>query len=199
MYERRDDNPRHLAGFIVPARDHGRGPHAVVQARERVAAEFEAFGFYADRVSTPGIKPNGITAPMALAAGGKRVITRFAITSGPGAGADASECLITLKPERPGPQHAAFLIAALADEMTEFAGRRQLIRSADIVRSIATVQGIAHSLCVDGEEVAGWALFAKGATGTVVEHRDRVLMWLGTEGATVPDAIYTRGRDGGAR
>lgn len=179
MYERRDSRPSR----ILPG--------------ER-AGELEAFGFYAVRVSTPGIKSNGVFVPTRHAAG-KTVIARLVFASSPGAGADANECLVTLKPELPAPHHAAFLVTALASELTQFAGRRQLIGSADVFRSIATVEGVAQALHVDDHRVAGWALFAKGATGVVVEHRDRVLMWLGTEGAVVPDAIYTGGRDSGVR
>lgn len=87
MYERRDDIPRPSpVSWCLPG-TLAAGPHSVEQARERITAEFEAFGFYADRVSTPEIKPNNVTAPAARAAGGKRVTVRLALASGPGAGA----------------------------------------------------------------------------------------------------------------
>jgi hypothetical protein len=126
------------------------------------------------------------------AGAGEKIITRFAIASGPGAGAEAPECLATFKPDRPGPYHASFLIAALADELTEFARTRVLSGFAGTARSISTAHGTAHSVRVDGRKVLGWALLAKGATGIVVEHRDRILMWLGTEDRTeIPETIYT--------
>ncbi|WP_427136660.1 hypothetical protein [Pseudarthrobacter sp. S9] len=172
MYERRDNIPQHLS------------------LRERLLAELEAFGFYAARTRTQGIEPNNVSAPMPRAAGGERVIARFVIASGPGAGATAPECLATFKPDRPGPYHASFLITALADELTEFARTRMLSGFADTARSISMAQGTAHSVRVDGHPVLGWALLANGATGMVAEHRDRVLMWLGTD-RTVPETIYT--------
>jgi hypothetical protein len=102
---------------------------------------------------------------------------------------------VTFKPDRPGPHHASFLIAALADELTEFARTRVLSGFADTARSILLVQGTPYNLRVDGHPVLGWALLAKGATGIAVDHQDRVLMWLGAEDrAVVPATIYTSDR-----
>ena len=174
MYVRRANIPDHLT------------------MRGRMSAELEAFGPYAARTDTKGIESNSVSAPVLRAAAGETVITRFVIASGPGSGAEVSECLATFKPDHPGPYHASFLIAALSVELTEFAGTRVLSRAADTVRSISLVQGAPHSLHVDGHPVLGWALLAKGATGIAVDHRDRVLMWLGAEDrAVIPAAIYT--------
>ncbi|MBT2551583.1 hypothetical protein [Arthrobacter sp. ISL-5] len=125
MYGRRDNISQHLS------------------LRERLLAELEAFGLYAAGTGAQGIEPNNLTAPMPRAAGGEGVIARFAIASGPGAGAEASECLVTFKPDRPGPYHASFLITALADELTELARTRMLTAFADTARSISIAQGSA--------------------------------------------------------
>ena len=106
--------------------------------------------------------------------------------------ADAPECLATFKPDRPGPYHAAFLITALANEMTEFARRRLISGLADTLRSISLTHGTPHTVNVDGHPVLGWALFADGATGIACEGNDRVIMWLGTEQAVIPASIYTK-------
>lgn len=159
--------------------------------RGRTSAELEAFGPYAARTGTEGIELNGVSVPMGSAAG-QAVIAHFVIVSGPGSGAEVSECLVTFKPARPGPYHAAFLITALADELTDFAGTRVLSGFADVARSIALVQGSSYNLRVDGRPALGWALLARGATGIAVDHRDRVLMWLGAEDRDVlPATIYT--------
>jgi uncharacterized membrane protein len=76
--------------------------------------------------------------------------------------------------------------------MTEFARRRLLSGLAETLRSISLTQGIAHGMNADGVRVVGWALFAKGATGIACEQRDRVVMWLGTEQAAIPESIYTK-------
>ncbi|WP_157365228.1 hypothetical protein [Arthrobacter sp. QXT-31] len=159
--------------------------------RGRTSAELEAFGPYAARTGTEGIELNGVSVPMGSAAG-QAVIAHFVIVSGPGSGAEVSECLVTFKPTRPGPHHAAFLITALAEELTEFARTRVLSDFADTASSITLAQDIPYDLHVDGHRVLGWALFAKGAAGVAVDHRDRVLMWLGAEDRTViPATIYT--------
>ncbi|MDQ0619641.1 hypothetical protein QFZ33_003665 [Arthrobacter globiformis] len=107
-YERRDSVPQHSS------------------LRERMRAELEAFGPYAVRTDTQGIEPGSISPPVRRGTTGETVIASFAIASGPGAGADAPECLATFKPDRPSPYHAAFLITALANELTEFARSRLL-------------------------------------------------------------------------
>jgi hypothetical protein len=173
MYERRDSVPKH------------------VSLRDRIWAELEAFGLCAVRTDTEGVDPGSVSTPVSRAAGGATVVRRFAIASGPGAGADAPECLATFKPDRPGPYHASFLITVLANELTEFALARQVSALSDTLRSIKVVQGTAHSVDVDGGPVLGWALLANGATGLACEYRDRVLMWLGTEGSVSPKTIYT--------
>lgn len=174
MYERRDSVPHHSS------------------LRDRMRAELEAFGPYAVRTDTQGNEPGSVSTPVRRGTTGETVIARFAIASGPGAGADAPECLATFKPDRPGPYHAAFLITALATEMTEFARRRLLSALADTLRSIRLTQGSPHHVNVDGDRVLGWALFANGATGIACEHRDRVFMCLGTEQAVIPESIYTK-------
>lgn len=174
MYERRDSVPNHPS------------------LRDRMRAELEAFGPYAVRTDTRGIEPGSVSAPVRRGANGETVIARFAVGSGPGAGADAPECLATFKPDRPGPYHAEFLLTALASELTEFARRRLLSGLADTLRSISLAQGTPHSVNVDGDTVLGWALLAKGATGIACEYRDRVFMWLGTEQAVIPASIYTK-------
>lgn len=174
MYERRDSVPHHSS------------------LRDRMRAELEAFGPYAVRTDTQGNEPGSVSTPVRRGTTGETVIARFAIASGPGAGADAPECLATFKPDRPGPYHAAFLITALATEMTEFARRRLLSGLADTLRSISLTQGSPFSVNVDGDRVLGWALFANGATGIACEHRDRVFMWLGTEQGVIPESIYTK-------
>lgn len=174
MYERRDSAPNHSS------------------LRDRMRAELEAFGPYGARTNTQRNEPGSVSTPVRRGTAGETVIVRFAIASGPGAGADAPECLATFKPDRPGPYRAAFLITALATEMTEFARRRLLSGLADTLRSISLTQGTAHSVNVDGNRVLGWALFANGATGIACEHRDRVLMWLGTEQTVIPESIYTK-------
>lgn len=174
MYERRDSVPHHSS------------------LRDRMRAELEAFGPYAVRTDTKGIEPGSVSTPSRRGTTGETVIARFAIASGPGAGADAPECLATFKPDRPGPYHAAFLMTALTNELTEFARTRLLSGLADTTRSISLAQGTPHSVNVDGDPVLGWALLAKGATGIACEHRDRVFMWLGTEQAAMPESIYTK-------
>lgn len=174
MYERRDSVPHHSS------------------LRDRMRAELEAFGPYAVRTDTKGIEPGSVSAPARRGTTGETVIARFAIASGLGAGADAPECLATFKPDRPGPYHAAFLMTALANELTEFARMRLLSGLADTLRSISSAQGTPHSVNVDGDPVLGWALLAKGATGIACEHRDRIFMWLGTEQAVIPASIYTK-------
>jgi hypothetical protein len=136
--------------------------------------------------------PGGISTPVPRATGGETVIARFAIASGPGAGADAPECLATFKPDRPGPYHAAFLLTVLTNELTEFARTRLLSGLSQTIRSIVLVKGTPHSVNVDGVPVLGWALLADGASGIVCEHRDRILMWLGTEHAVIPRSISTK-------
>lgn len=182
MYERRGDD-RPTSARISQL--------AELSSALNLLADLEAFGFYAARVSTQGIKPSGLIAPTPRAAGGETVIARFAIASGPGAGAAASECLATFKPDQPGPHHASYLVAALADELTEFARTRMLSGFAETAVSISIAQGIARNVRVDGHPSPGWALITKGATGMVVEHRDRILMWLGTDRAVIPQTIYT--------
>lgn len=174
MYERRESGPDHSS------------------LRERIWAELEAFGPYAVRTDTRGIEPGSVSTPVRRVTGGTTVIARFAIASGPGAGADAPECLATFKPDQPGPYRAAFLIAALANELTEFARTRLLSGLAETARSISLVQGTARSVNVDGDPVLGWALLADGATGIACELRDRIIMWLGTERAVIPKSIYTK-------
>jgi hypothetical protein len=174
MYERRDSVPNHSS------------------LRDRMRAELEAFGPYAVRTDTKGIEPGSVSTPARRGATGETVIARFAIASGPGTGADAPECLATFKPDRSGPYHAAFLMTALANELTEFARARLLSGLAVTLRSISLAQGTPHSLNVDGDPVLGWALFANGATGIACEHHDRVFMWLGTEQAVIPESIYTK-------
>ena len=157
----------------------------------RTSAELEAFGPYAARTGTEGIESNSVSVPIRAAAS-QAVIAHFVIASGPGSGAEVPECLVTFKPARPGPYHAAFLITALADELTEFARTLVLPDFADTARSITLVEGTPYDLHVDGHRVLGWALFAEGATGIAVDHHDRVLMWLGAEDRTViPATIYT--------
>lgn len=95
-------------------------------------------------------------------------------------------------PDRPGLYHAAFLITALATEMTDFARSRLLSGLADTARSIGLTQGTPRSVSVDGDPVLGWALLANGATGIACGHRDRVFMWLGTGQAVIPESIYTK-------
>jgi hypothetical protein len=174
VYERRDNVPEHLS------------------LRGRMMPELEAFGPYAARMGTEGIEPYSVSAPTRRAGVGQTIITRFVVAAGLGSGAEVSECLATFKPDRPGPYHVSFLIAALADELTEFARTRVLSGFDDTVRSISLVQGTPLDLRVDGHPVLGWALLAKGATGIAVDHRDRVLMWLGAEDrAVIPASIYT--------
>ncbi|MET4097230.1 hypothetical protein [Arthrobacter sp. UYCu712] len=177
MYERRD---------VVP---HD-------SLRDRIWAELEAFGPYAVRTDTKGIEPGSVPTPVLRGTTGETVVAHFALASGPAAGADAPEFLATFKPSRPGPRHAAFLSTALATEMTDFARRRLLSGLADTLRSISLTQGTAHSVNVDGDvdvdRVLGWALLTNGATGIACEHHDRVIMWLGTEHAVMPESIYTR-------
>lgn len=162
--------------------------------RGRMSAELEAFGPYAARTGAEGIEPCGVSAPE-LRAGGQTVITHFAMASGPGSGAEASECLVTFKPDRTGPYDASFLIAVLADELTGFARTRLPSGFAETARSISVVHGTPYGLRVDGHPILGWALLAKGATGIAVDHRDRILMWLGAEDRGVtPIAIYASDR-----
>jgi hypothetical protein len=165
-------------------------PHSSL--RERMWAELQAFGPYAVRTDTKGVEPRSVSTPVMRGTTGETVVAHFAIASGPGAGADAPECLATFKPTRPSPHHAAFLITALASEMSEFARRRLLSGLAGTLKSISLTQGTAHSVNVDGAPVVGWALLANGATGIVCEYHDRVVMWLGTERAVMPQSIYTR-------
>jgi hypothetical protein len=173
MYERRDLAPNHAS------------------LRDRMRAELEVFGRYGDHTDTQENESGSVSSPVRRSTG-ETVIVRFAISLGPGAGADAPECLATFKPDRPGPYHAAFLITALAIEMTEFATRRILSGLADTLKSISLTQGTAHTVNVDGKCILGWALFANGATGIVCEHQDRILMWLGTEQTVIPESIYTK-------
>lgn len=187
MYEPRVSGP----GVVVARISLLAEPTSAAEQREHTLADLKAFGYYASGVSTLGIKPRGLIAPMPRPAGGETVIACFAIASGPGAGATASECLATFKPNRPGPYHASFLVTVLADELTEFARTRMLSGFARTATSINIAKGTAHNVRVDGHLVLGWALVANGVAGVAVEHRDRVLMWLGTDRAEIPETIYT--------
>jgi hypothetical protein len=187
MYEPRVSGPRVVVARISPLAE----PTSAADGHEHPVADLEAFGFYASGVSTQGITPSGLIAAVPRPAGGETVIARFAIASGPGAGATASECLATFKPDRPGPYHASFLVTVLAGELTEFVRTRMLSGFAHTARSISIARGTAHSVRVDGHHVLGWALVTNGVAGMVVEHRDGVLIWLGTDRAEIPETIYT--------
>ncbi|WP_427175230.1 hypothetical protein [Arthrobacter sp. 92] len=187
MYEPRVSGSGVVVARISPLAE----PISAADRRGHPLADLEAFGSYASGVSTLGIKPSGLIAPTPRPAGGETVIARFAIASGPGAGATVSECLATFKPNRPGPYHASFLVTVLADELTEFARTRMLSGFARTATSINVVKGTAHNVRVDGHLVLGWALVANGVAGVAVEHGDRVLMWLGEDRAEIPETIYT--------
>ena len=172
MYERRDSVP-----------------HSSL--RDRMLAELEAFGPYAVGTDTKGVEPSSVSAPVMRGMTGATVVAHFAIASGPGAGADAPECLATLKPAHPGPHHAAFLITALANEMSEFVRTRLVSGLAGTLKSIRVTQGTARKVNIDGGPVLGWALIATGATGIACQYHDRVVMWVGTEQAVMAESIRT--------
>ncbi|MDR6505713.1 hypothetical protein J2805_001400 [Arthrobacter oryzae] len=179
-----------MGGSMYERKDPSGPPHSSL--RDRIWTELAAFGPFAVHTDTKGLNSGGVSTPVRRATGGETVIARFAIESGPGAGADAPECLATFKPDRPGPHHAAFLITVLANELTEFVRARLLSGLAQTIRSISLVQGTAHRVNVDGVPVLGWVLLADGASGIVCEHRDRIFMWLGTEHAAIPRSISTK-------
>ncbi|MGX1159892.1 hypothetical protein RKD54_000801 [Pseudarthrobacter sp. SLBN-100] len=179
-----------MGGSMYERKDLSGPSHSSL--RDRIWAELAAFGPFAVHTDTKGIDAGGISTPVRRATGGETVIARFAIASGPGTGADAPECLATFKPDRPGPHHAAFLLTVLTNELTEFARTRQLSGLAQTIRSIGLMKGTPCSLNVDGVPVLGWALLADGASGIACEHRDRILMWLGTEQAVIPRSISTK-------
>jgi hypothetical protein len=179
-----------MGGSMYERKDLSGPPHSSL--RYRIWAELAEFGPFAVHTDTKGLDPGGISTPVPRATGGETVIARFAIASGPGAGADAPECLATFKPDRPGPYHAAFLLTVLTNELTEFARTRLLSGLAQTITSIGLVKGTPHSVSVDGVPVLGWALLADGASGIACEHRDRILMWLGTEHAVIPRSISTK-------
>lgn len=85
IYERRDSVPHHSS------------------LRDRMRAELEAFGPYAVCTDTQGNEPGSVSAPVRRGTTGETVIAHFAIASGPGAGADAPECLATFKPRSTRP------------------------------------------------------------------------------------------------
>lgn len=175
MYERREPGPNH------------------VSLRQRMWAELEAFGPIALKADTKGVERGATSAPVRRPTGGETVVAHCNIASGPGAGADASECLATFKSDRPGPHHAAFMLTILAHELTEFAGGWLLDGFPEAAKLISLAQGTAHSLRVNDRPVLGWALRVNGASGIVVEFDDRLLMWLGTTDRTrLPETIYTK-------
>lgn len=179
-----------MGGSMYERRDPSGPPHSSL--RDQIWAQLAAFGPFAVQTDTEGLDWGHISIPMRRAGDGEKVLALFSIASGPGAGADAPERLATLKPDSPGPYHAAFLITVLAKEMTEFARDRLLSGLAETIRSISLVQGTPHSVNVDGIPTPGWAILADGASGFVCEQLGRILMWVGTENSVMPRSISTK-------
>jgi hypothetical protein len=169
-----------------------RNVEPAVSIRENAAADCAEFGMYAVRTSTPNIRPGSVSAPQARAAGAT-VVARFTMTDGPGAGADAPECLATFRPDEPGPYSAAFILDALTRELAAFVRMRfpwDLAEST--LREIALERGSVRTILLDGKPASGWALVTRaGASGLAVSTSDRVITWLGTEDASIPAKIST--------
>jgi hypothetical protein len=113
-----------MGGSMYERKDPASPPHASLG--DQIWAQLAAFGPFAVQTDTEGLDWGHIAIPMRRAGGGEKVMARFSIASGPGAGADAPECLATLKPDSPDSYHAALLITVLANELTEFARERLL-------------------------------------------------------------------------